>query len=94
MTATVAREGATILDCALVDPDPISGGDVQYIHTVTLARAPLDAATAPRLIQVDPRYTFHKAERGRPEVSRLDAMAWNAGSLRLLNPISATMCTV
>ncbi len=39
--------------CALVDPEPISGGDVQYIHAVTLARAPLDGATAPRLIQVD-----------------------------------------
>jgi hypothetical protein len=94
VTATVAREGATLLDCALVDPEPISGGDVQYIHAVTLARAPLDGAIAPRLIQADPRYTFHKAERGRPEVSSLDASAWNAGSLRLLNPISATMCTV
>ena len=94
VTATVAREGATVLDCALVDPEPISGGDVQYIHAVTLARAPLDGATAPRLIQVDPRYTFHKAERGRPAVSLLEAPAWNAGSLRLLNPISATLCTV
>ena len=94
VTATVAREGATILDCALVDPEPISGGDVQYIHAVTLARAPLDGTAAPRLIQVDPRYTFHKAERGRAEVSLLDATAWNAGSLRMRTPISATMCTV
>jgi hypothetical protein len=94
VTATVVREGAAILECALVDPEPISGGDVQYIHAVTLARAPLDGATAPRLIQVDSRYTFHKAERGRPEAGSLDAIAWNAGSLRLLNPISATLCTV
>lgn len=93
VTATVTREGTTVLDCALVDPEPISGGDVQYIHAVTLAHAPLDGATGPHLIQVDPRYTFHKAERGRPEASRLDALAWNADSLRLLNPISATMCT-
>ena len=35
-----ARDGAPILECALVDPEPISGGDVQYIHSVTLARAP------------------------------------------------------
>ena len=78
----------------MVDPEPISGGDVQYIHSVTLARAPLDGETAPRLIQVDPRYTFHRAERGRPEAQSLDAVAWNAGALRFRNPISGTVCTV
>jgi hypothetical protein len=93
VTATATRDGAAILDCALVDPEPISGGDVQYIHSVTLARAPLDGATAPRLIQVDPRYTFHRAERGRPAVSCLEASAWNAGGVRALNPIAATLCT-
>jgi hypothetical protein len=92
--ASVTRDGAPILECALVDPQPISGGDVQYIHSVTLAQVPLDGTTAPRLVQVDPRYTFHKAERGRPEVSRLDAEAWNADGVRLLNPIAATVCTV
>ena len=92
--ASVTRDGAPILECALVDPQPISGGDVQYIHSVTLAQVPLDGTTAPWLVQVDPRYTFHKAERGRPEVSRLDAEAWNAAAVRLLNPIAATVCTV
>jgi hypothetical protein len=94
VTATVAREGAIALDCALVDPEPISGGDVQYIHSVTLARAPLDGATAPRLIQVDPRYTFHRAERGRPAVHAFDPLAWNAGALGFRHPISGTACTV
>ena len=92
VSAAVAMDGAPILECALVDPQPISGGDVQYIHTVTLASAPLEGATAPRLIQVDPRYTFHKAERGRPEVSQFDARAWGAEGLRLRDPIAATVC--
>ena len=92
-TATVIHEGATILECALIDPEPISGGDVQYIHSVTLAQAPLDGQTAPRLIQVDSRYTFHKAERGRPEIRALDAEAWHTGPLRPRNPIAATLCT-
>jgi hypothetical protein len=91
--ATVTCGGASILECALVDPVPISGADVQYIHSVTLAQAPLDGEPAPWLIQVDPRYTYHKAERGRPEVSRLEVDAWGARPLRLLNPISATVCT-
>jgi hypothetical protein len=93
VAATVIREGVAILDCALVDPTPISGGDVQYIHSVTLAQAPLDGVTAPRLIQVDPRYTFHKAERGRPEIRVLATEAWHASGLRLQTAIAATVCT-
>jgi hypothetical protein len=93
ITARVTRDGVSVLDCALVDPQPISGGDVQYMHSVMLAQAPLDGQTVPRLIQVDPRYTFQKAERGRPEVSRLEPPAWNAARLRPLNPIAATVCT-
>jgi hypothetical protein len=90
--AGVERDGRPILDCALVDPEAISGADVQYINWITLARAPLDGTAQPLLIQVDPRHTFHKAERGRPEVNRLDAPAWNAGALRPVNPIVATIC--
>jgi hypothetical protein len=91
ITATAVRDGVTVLDCALIDPEPISGGDVQYIHSVTLAHAPLDGETGPRLIQVDSRYTFKKAERGRPHVGLLVAPAWGAGPLRPLNPIAATV---
>lgn len=90
---TVTREGAVVLDAALVNPEPISGGDVQYIHTVTLAQVMEGGQPVPHLIQVDPHYTFHKAERGRPQVSRFDAAAWRAGPLRLEFPISATLTT-
>jgi hypothetical protein len=93
ITATATRDGVTVLECALVDPEPISGGDVQYIHSVTLAHAPLDGEIGPRLIQVDSRYTFKKAERGRPHVGVLVAPAWGAGPLRPLNPIAATVTT-
>jgi hypothetical protein len=91
--ARVTRDGVLILDAALVDPEAISGSDVQLIHTVTLAQAPLDGETAPRLIQVDPRYTFAKAERGRVEVARLEAAGWNARGVIPLNPISASVST-
>ena len=91
---TVTRGGTTILDCALVDPQPVAGSDVQYINWVTAANAPLDGQTQPMLIQVDPKYVFHKAERGRPAVSAFDAAAWNAGDLRPADPIVATACVV
>jgi hypothetical protein len=89
--ATVVRDGVTVLDCELIDPEAISGSDVQYIHSVTLAQAPLDGQTGPRLIQVDSRYTIRKAERGRPRVGLLLPPAWGAGPLRMLNPIAATV---
>jgi acetoacetate decarboxylase len=91
ITATAAVEGVITLDCALIDPEPISGSDVQYIHSVTLARAPLDDKTGPLLLQVDSRYTFKKAERGRPQVDVLVQPAWNADGLEPTNPIAATV---
>jgi hypothetical protein len=94
VTATVVRDGETVLDCALIDPEPIAGSDVQYIHSVTLAHAPLDGKTGPLLLQVDSRYTFKKADRGRPHVGALAPAAWNAGPLRPLNPIAATVTSV
>lgn len=90
---TVTRDGATILDLALVNPEPISGGDVQYIAGVTLAQVLENGRPITYLVQVDPHYTFHKAERGRPKVNRFEATAWNAEPLRLLNPISASLTT-
>ena len=92
--STVKKGGKTILDCALIDPQPTSGSDVQYINWVTAANAPLDGQTQPMLIQVDPKYTFYKAERGKPQVNAFDAAAWNAGSVELANAIIGTCCTV
>lgn len=91
---TAKKDGKTVLDCALVDPQPVAGSDVQYINWVTAANAPLDGQTAPLLIQVDPKYTFYKSERGKPQVSAFDAAAWNAGNIELADPIIGTCCTV
>ena len=93
VAVTVLRDGAAILEAALVNPEVISGGDIQYIHSVTLARAPEGGGAAPLLIQVDPHYTFQKAERGRPRLLRIDAAAWNAPGLIVGNPIAASVTT-
>lgn len=91
---TVKKDGRTILDCALVDPQPVAGSDVQYINWVTAANAPLDGTTQPILIQVDPKYTFYKAERGKPQVNAFDPAAWNAPTIALSDAIVGTCCTV
>jgi hypothetical protein len=90
----VKKAGKTILDCSLIDPQPVSGTDVQYINWVTAANAPLDGTVQPMLIQVDPKYTFYKSERGKPQVSAFDATAWNAGAIELAGGIVGTCCTV
>jgi len=91
---TVKKDGKVILDCALVDPQPVAGSDVQYINWVTAANAPLDGTTQPLLIQVDPKYTFYKAERGKPQVNVFGAAAWNAPTIKLADPIVGTCSTV
>jgi len=89
VASTVRRGGETILDIAVVDPEVIAGGDLQYIHAVTLAR--VDGAA--QLVQVDPHYTVHRAARGRAQVGRFAAAAWNAAAVRLTTPISASAST-
>lgn len=91
--ATVARDGETVLDVALVAPEPISLADVQYIASVTLADVVEDGQARPWLLQVDPHYTLRKAERGRPHVDRFVGAAWNADGLALGHPISASVTT-
>ena len=44
----------------------------------------------PLLVQVDPEFTFHRAERGRPEVSQFAAEAWNADGVEIAYPVAAS----
>lgn len=88
----VSRDGRPVLECELLDRDMISGNDIQYIASMHLARNKEDGKLV--LVQVDPEFTFAKAERGKPRILLLDNDAFGAGSnLRLGNPISATFTT-
>lgn len=93
VAASVTRDGALVLEMALVGPEPISPSDVQYIHSVTLARVEESGREAPLLVQVDQHYTLAKAERGRPVVTRFEPEAWNAGTLSPRHPIAASVTT-
>jgi hypothetical protein len=87
VVASVARDGASILEVSLLDPEPISGGDVQYVATMNLAETPRGL----RLVQVDPEYTFHKAERGKPSLASFEAAAWGDARVRPCWPVSASI---
>ncbi|HEV8715567.1 MAG TPA: acetoacetate decarboxylase family protein [Candidatus Binatia bacterium] len=87
----VQREGTPILEMELQAPEQISGADVTYPDGLNLTRARQNGSEKPVLIQVDPEYVFHNAQRGRPHLISLQADAWGAeGRLRCTNPITAT----
>jgi hypothetical protein len=92
ITGSVSVDGADVLRVSLIDPEPVSGGDIQYVANMHLARTAEDAGGV--LVQVDPEYRFHKAERGRPEVSAFDRAAWAAEGVDPVWPIVAsyTLC--
>ena len=87
MAGTVAVDGREILRVSLLDPEPISGGDIQYVSNMNLAR---DADGKGVLVQVDPDYRFHKAERGKPEVTIFNQSAWRAEGVDPVWPVAAS----
>ncbi len=85
----ITADGRTALEIEMLDRDFISGGDIQYIASMHLARNAEDKSLV--VVQVDPEYVFSKAERGRPHVVSVDPDAFGAdGYFKLANPISAS----
>ncbi|HYM15025.1 MAG TPA: acetoacetate decarboxylase family protein [Dehalococcoidia bacterium] len=91
ITGSAHTDGVEILRASLIDPTPISGGDIQYVANMNLARVRGEDGGA--LIQVDPEYTFHRAERGRPELTAFDRAAWRADGVDPVWPIVASFTT-
>jgi hypothetical protein len=83
--ATVVNHGRTILDIVLSGSEVVSGADIQYISSVHLARVTGTDTPGPQLVQIDPKYTFHKAERGRPVLNYVDEAAWHCDHFTVVN---------
>jgi len=79
----------TILEVEMLDRDFIGGNDIQYVSSMHLCRNKEDGKLV--VVQLDPEWTFMKAERGRPQLKSFDGAAWNGGD-RLVPtwPISAS----
>jgi hypothetical protein len=93
---TVVADRRTVLDVALLDPEPITGHDIQYPPGMHLAV--LDDGDGPlaRAVQVESEYEFLRADRGRPELRTFDARWWGDDRIRPVDPVSAsfTACHV
>lgn len=96
IVGSVVVNDDTILQVSLMDPQAISGGDVQYVANMHLARVRRDGALLPRLVQVDPEFTFQRAERGRPVVDHIDPERHAVAALTPVYPVSAsyTLCDI
>jgi hypothetical protein len=87
----VQRGGQAILEMELQAPEQISGADVTYPDGLNLTRTTQNGTEKPVLVQVDPEYVFHTAQRGRPHLISFQVDAWGGdGQLRCTNPITAT----
>jgi hypothetical protein len=87
--ARVKADGRTILEVEMLDRDFIGGADIQYLSSMHLCRNAEDRKLV--LVQLDPEWTFIKAERGRPHLVSFDAQAWNGGDKLVPTwPISAS----
>ena len=80
---------APVLEVEMLDRDFIGGNDIQYVSSMHLCRNREDGKLV--VVQIDPEWTFIKAERGRPQLKAFDAAAFNgAGQLIPTWPISAS----
>ncbi len=83
---TASLDGHEVVDLAVHTADVINGSDLMTFDNLHLVRVGDEAAL--KLVQVDPEYTIHQADRGRPEVRLPDLHALGMrGDLRLTSPI-------
>ena len=81
---TASLDGHEVADFAVHTADVINGTDMMTFDNLHLVR--LDGEG--KLVQIDPEYTIHQADRGRPEVHLPDPQVLGMrGSLKLASPI-------
>lgn len=89
LVGSVKANGRSILEVEMLDREVIGGNDIQYVSSMHLCRNHEDGKLV--IVQIDPEWTFLKAERGRPHLVSLDGAAWNGGDrLAPTWPISAS----
>jgi hypothetical protein len=93
-TARVSADGAgVVLELSVDDPEPISGGDIQWSASLHLARVHSEG-DAVLLLQVDPEFEFHRADRGVPRIAAFDPDFWLIPGLAPGKPISGVTADV
>lgn len=89
VAAEVHTDDGLVLSASLVDPLPLSGAEIQFAANMHLGRMRHNGEVVPRLVQVDPELTIHRASRGRPRLDTFEPRAWGNGLIEPVYPVSA-----
>lgn len=87
---TVAIDGEIALDAAMVDPEPIVPGDIELFDSLHLTNL---EGQDPVLVQVDPTYAYHSADRGEPELAVFDPDLLGIAGIEPVYPVVAVGCS-
>lgn len=90
ITGRVAIDGATALEAVLDDPEPVVGGDLELFDNLHLVNV---ADGDPLIVQVDPGYTYHKADRGRAALATYQPEALATVGIEPVYAVVAVACT-
>jgi hypothetical protein len=83
-----SRDGQPMLALGLRAPVRLPEDVVQFVASIH----PVHTPRGYRLLQVDPRHSLQRAERGDPGVECFDAEAWGEARIEPVYPISASIC--
>ena len=70
----VCDERGITLELDAKDPDPLEAKDIQFFASMHAAHLP----NGLRLVQFDPTYVVHRAERYVPQLNEFNATAWGS----------------
>ncbi len=90
ITGTVTIDGSVALEAALDDPEPVAGSDLELFDNLHLVNV---EGGDPLIVQVDPTYEYHDADRGQARIERFDAAALGATGIEPVYPVVAVACT-
>ena len=84
----VCFDAKCVLEVQLKNPESLSTNDVQFFASMHGAETPVGL----RLVQFDPQFEVHRAERYRPKLSSFNAQAWFVSEVEPVYPVTSFGC--
>lgn len=87
---TVTIDGQPALDARLLDPEPMAGTDLELFDNLHLVNM---ADGEPLIVQVDPGYQYHSADRGGADLNQFDPELLGIDGIEPVYGVVAVACT-
>jgi hypothetical protein len=92
----VIVDGVAVLEMESADNEPVGLGDLTLLDNLHVVRILEPDAREPKgaIVQIDPEWSVHNADRGHPVLRTFDPDAFGGqGLLELTSPVSAITCS-